>query len=257
MAAIWATGELWLRVPETIRVDFEGELPPGVTSKDLGLWVLKVLGPEAGIYRALEFGGPGLHTLSIESRMVLPNLMAESGAKNAYLEPDAAVFEWLAQRLARTMHVTGQLAAKCTGSFAERRLAAGALYPDPDALYLERHTIDLSELEPIVAAPHNPAKATPLSQVLGTHIDQAFLGTCTNGRLEDLAAAAAILREPDGRVRRVAPGTRTGGHPGIERGAATGVGARLHRDLHRRGRDAGDSRLRPVHGQPFRRPGIG
>ena len=97
MAAIWATGELWLRVPETIRVDLEGELPPGVTSKDLGLWLLKLLGPEAGIYRALEFGGPGLRTLSIESRMVLPNLMAESGAKSAYLEPDAAVFEWLAK----------------------------------------------------------------------------------------------------------------------------------------------------------------
>ena len=211
MAAIWATGELWLRVPETIRVDFEGELPPGVTSKDLGLWVLKVLGPEAGIYRALEFGGPGLHTLSIESRMVLPNLMAESGAKSAYLEPDAAVFEWLAQRLAAkdTMNGTRTSAENADGVLAwTERLAAGALYPDPDAIYLERHTIDLSELEPIVAAPHNPAKATPLSQVLGTHIDQAFLGTCTNGRLEDLAAAAAILREPDGRVRRVAPGTR-------------------------------------------------
>ena len=76
-------------------------------------------------------------------------------------------------------------------SHGTERLAAGALYPDPDTFYLERHTIDLSELEPIVAAPHNPAKATPLSQVLGTHIDQAFLGTCTNGRLENLAAAAA------------------------------------------------------------------
>ena len=205
MAAIWATGELWLRVPETIRVDFEGELPPGVTSKDLGLWVLKVLGPEAGIYRALEFGGSGLHTLSIESRMVLPNLMAESGAKNAYLEPDAAVFEWLAKRLATKGAPNGN--ADRVLAWTER-LAASALYPDPDAVYLERHTIDLSGLEPIVAAPHNPAKATPLSQVLGTHIDQAFLGTCTNGRLEDLAAAAAILREPDGRVRRVAPGTR-------------------------------------------------
>jgi len=173
--------------------------------------VLKVLGPEAGIYRALEFGGPGLHTLSIESRMVIPNLMAESGAKNAYLEPDAAVFEWLAKRLTAKDELNG---TRTSAENADRilawteRLAAGALYPDPDAFYLEQHTIDLSELEPIVAAPHNPAKATPLSQVLGTHIDQAFLGTCTNGRLEDLAAAVAILREPDGRVRRIAPGTR-------------------------------------------------
>jgi 3-isopropylmalate/(R)-2-methylmalate dehydratase large subunit len=229
MAAIWATGELWLRVPETIRLDFDGALPPGVTSKDLGLWVLKILGPEAGIYRALEFGGPGLRTLSLESRMVLPNLMAESGAKSAYLEPDAAVFEWLAQRLAAKgakngtqintddtdkpssssalIRVHSRPGDSVVAAWIER-LAAGALYPDPDADYLERHTVNLSALEPIVAAPHNPAKATPLSQVAGTHIDQAFLGTCTNGRLEDLAAAAAVLRGPDGAVRRVAGGTR-------------------------------------------------
>ncbi len=194
MAAIWATGELWLRVPETIRIELTGELPPGVTAKDLGLWVLKLLGPEAGIYRALEFGGPGLHTLSIESRMVLPNLMAESGVKSAYLEPDEAVFAWLAERRAEP-----------SGSWQPEE---SALYPDPDARYLERHVVDLSALEPMVAAPHNPANAVPLSQVAGTRIDQAFLGTCTNGRLEDLAAAAAVLRRPDGTVRRVAAGTR-------------------------------------------------
>ncbi len=99
VAALWAIGELWLRVPETIRIDLTGALAPGVTAKDLSLWVLQMLGPEAGIYRSLEFGGPGLSTLSLESRMVIPNMMAESGAKNAYLEPDDAVFEWLARRL--------------------------------------------------------------------------------------------------------------------------------------------------------------
>lgn len=80
MAAIWATGQLWLRVPETIRIDLTGELPSGVTAKDLSLTVLQLLGEEAGIYRAIEFGGPGLASLSLESRMVLPNMMAESGA---------------------------------------------------------------------------------------------------------------------------------------------------------------------------------
>jgi 3-isopropylmalate dehydratase small subunit len=257
MAAIWATGELWLRVPETIRVDLEGELPPGVTAKDLGLWLLKLLGPEAGIYRAVEIGGPGLHTLSVESRMVLPNLLAESGVKSAYLEPDDAVFAWLAARLAARAPLTpqswgaggaanapltpqswgaadsprdrgagGAVNAPLTpqswgaadsprgrgaGGAADAwrdRLAAGALYPDPDAAYLARHVVDLSTLEPMVAAPHNPANAVPLSRVAGTRIDQAFLGTCTNGRLEDLAAAAAVLRRPDGSVRRVAAGTR-------------------------------------------------
>ncbi|MEJ5198687.1 MAG: aconitase family protein, partial [Anaerolineae bacterium] len=189
MAAVWATGELWLRVPETIRIDLEGELPPGVTAKDLGLWLLKILGPEAGIYRAVEIGGPGLHTLSVESRMVLPNLLAESGVKSAYLEPDETVFRWLAERLATR--------GRTVETWVER-LAAGALYPDPDAVYLERHVVNLSALEPLVAAPHNPANAVPLSQVAGVHVDQAFLGTCTNGRLEDLAAAAAVLRGPDG-----------------------------------------------------------
>ena len=209
MAAIWATGELWLRVPETIRVDLEGELPPGVTAKDLGLWLLKLLGPEAGIYRAVEIGGPGLHTLSVESRMVLPNLLAESGVKSAYLEPDDAVFAWLAARLAARAPLTPQSWGAGGAADAWRdRLAAGALYPDPDAAYLARHVVDLSTLEPMVAAPHNPANAVPLSRVAGTRIDQAFLGTCTNGRLEDLAAAAAVLRRPDGSVRRVAAGTR-------------------------------------------------
>ncbi len=221
MAAVWATGELWLRVPETIRIELIGALPDGVTAKDLGLWVLKLLGPEAGIYRALEFGGPGLRTLSIESRMVLPNLMAESGVKSAYLEPDDAVFAWLAGRLVarRNAHPAGERGPSVHSSLQEddrdaaraawfAHLAAGALYPDPDASYLERHVINLSDLEPIVAVPHSPAQAVPLSQVAGVRIDQAFLGTCTNGRLEDLAAAAAVLRAPDGNVRRVASGTR-------------------------------------------------
>ena len=237
MAAIWATGKLWLRVPETIRIDLTGTLPSGVTAKDLSLWVLRQLGPDAGIYTALEFGGAGLASLSLESRMVIPNMMAEAGAKNAYLEPDEAVFDWLAQRLvARSPGVDNhdtfnsasagfnrlppasdgglnRRAADHAPSDFNRRataaqFAAGALYPDPDATYQARYTLDLSALEPLVARPHNPANVVPLSQVRGVHVDQAFLGTCTNGRLEDLAAAAAVLRETDGTVRRVAPGTR-------------------------------------------------
>ncbi len=200
VAALWATGELWLRVPETIRVDLVGALRPGVTAKDLSLWLLKLLGPEAGIYRALEFGGPGLRTLSLESRMVIPNMMAEAGAKNAYLEPDEAVFDWLAERRAAR---TGATRAACRAE-----IAAAALYPDADAGYLARYELDLSALEPAISRPHNPANVMPLSQVAGTRVHQAFIGTCTNGRLEDLAAAAAVLRGPDGQVRHVAEGTR-------------------------------------------------
>ena len=208
MAAIWATGELWLRVPETIRIDLIGALPPGVTAKDLSLWVLRQLGPDAGIYTALEFGGPGLASLSLESRMVIPNMMAESGAKNAYLAPDDAVFDWLAQtRCAASQRHRRRLDGARLHESAAR--TQGALYPDPDATYPARlQPLDLAALEPLVARPHNPANVVPLSQVSGVHVDQAFLGTCTNGRLEDLAAAAAVLRGADGAVRRVAPGTR-------------------------------------------------
>jgi 3-isopropylmalate/(R)-2-methylmalate dehydratase large subunit len=201
VAALWATGQLWLRVPETIHIELVGELPFGVTAKDLSLWVLKLLGDEAGIYKAIEFGGPGLGGLSVESRMVIPNMMAEGGAKSAYLPPDARVFEWLASR-------TSPPAPPLRGEGPGERLAQMALYPDADAAYCERHVVDLSRIEPFVACPHNPANVVPLSQVAGTKVDQAFLGTCTNGRLEDLAAAAAVLRAENGQVRRVAAGTR-------------------------------------------------
>jgi 3-isopropylmalate/(R)-2-methylmalate dehydratase large subunit len=200
VAALWATGELWLRVPETIRVDLVGTLPPWVTPKDLSLWLLRLLGPEAAVYAAVEFGGPGLTGLSISGRMVLPNMLAEAGVKSAYLPPDNAVFDWLAPRAARW---TG-----LTVTTVRARLAAGALYPDPDAVYSAHHTLDLGTLEPMIACPHRPDNVVPLGSAAGTHVDQAFIGTCTNGRLEDLAAAAAILREPGGQVRRVAPGTR-------------------------------------------------
>ncbi len=202
VAALWATGELWLRVPETIRVDLAGALGQWVTTKDLGLWLLQRLGPEAGIYRALEFGGPGLRSLSVEGRMVLPNLMAESGAKNAYLEPDQAVFAWLAERLDNRER-TGRSQEECS-----QWLAAGALYPDEDAPYSQRLAVDLGALEPAVAIPHHPAHVAPLSEVAGTPVHQAFIGTCTNGRLEDLAAAAAVLRRGNGAVRKVAQGVR-------------------------------------------------
>ncbi len=200
IAALWATGELWLRVPETILVHLAGRLPPWVSAKDLSLWVLRRLGPEAGIYCAVEFAGPGIAGLSLESRMVLPNMMAEAGVKNAYVPPDSAVYAWLAGRVAAR---TGQPEGECLD-----RIAAGALFPDADATYLARQTVELGELQPFVAAPHRPDNVVPVSALAGIHVDQAFLGTCTNARLEDLKIAASVLRRPDGRVRHVAPGTR-------------------------------------------------
>ncbi len=200
MAAIWATGELWLRVPETIRVELVGELPAGVTAKDLGLWLLREIGADGGIYQSIEFSGPGITGLSVESRMVLPNLMAEAGVKSAYIPPDEATFDWLTPRLAAR---TGWPPAACLA-----RLQASALYPDPGASYAGHLSCDLGAIEPLVACPHSPDNVRPLSEVAGTPIQQAFLGTCTNGRIEDLAEAARVLGHGSGEIKRVAAGTR-------------------------------------------------
>lgn len=195
VAALWATGELWLRVPESMRITLEGTLPPWVTAKDFALRVIGDLGADGGIYASIEFGGPGVMALSLSSRMVLPNMMAEMGAKNAYIAPDAATFDWLAQRLARR---TGRDLEACRAE-----IEAGALYPDVGARYVAEYRYDAASLEPYIACPHSVDNVVPLSQVAGTRVHQAFLGTCTNGRLEDLAAAAAVVKG-----RRVAAGTR-------------------------------------------------
>ncbi len=195
VAALWATGELWLRVPESIRIVLEGSLPLGVTAKDFALRVIGDLGADGGIYQSIEFSGSGIEAMSVESRMVLPNMMAEMGAKNAYVPPDAVVFDWLAPRLARR---TGRPVEECRA-----QIEAGALYPDPDAEYVAEYRYNAAELEPYVACPHTVDNVVPLSEVAGTRVQQAFLGTCTNGRLEDIALAAKVVRG-----RRVAPDTR-------------------------------------------------
>ncbi len=193
--ALWATGEIWLRVPETIRITLEGRLPFGVTAKDLCLRIFCDLGADGGLYRSVEFAGSGVHALSIESRMVIANFMAEFGVKNAYLPPDNMVFDWLAPRRARR---TGEPVEA-----VREHIAVHALYPDPGAIYEAEHAYQLDELEPMVACPHSADHVKPLREVAGIRVDLAFIGTCTNGRLEDIAAAAEILRG-----RRIAPGVR-------------------------------------------------
>lgn len=203
MAAIWATGELWLRVPESLKIIVDGALPPGVTSKDLCLKIIGDLGADGGLYYSVEFHGPAIEAMSIESRMVIPNMMAEFGAKNAYLPPDEKVFDWLARRKADRRPPTGDRRGEAGLDDLKSALASRALYPDTDAVYAAEYHYDVSKLEPLVACPHGVDNVRPLSQVRGTRIQQAFLGTCTNGRIEDLSAAAEVLRG-----RRVAPGTR-------------------------------------------------
>jgi 3-isopropylmalate/(R)-2-methylmalate dehydratase large subunit len=182
VAAIWATGELWLRVPEAMKVVLTGEWPVGVTAKDFCIRLIGDLGVDGGIYMSIEFEGPALRALSLDSRAVIPNMMAEFGAKSAYLRPDEKIFKYLEGRARRPYT---------------------PLYPDEDATYAATYTYDVSTLEPMVACPSSPDNAKPVSAVAGTPIQQAFLGTCTNARLEDLAIAASLIKG-----RRIAPGTR-------------------------------------------------
>jgi len=182
MAAIMATARIWLRVPESLKIVVHGRLREGVTSKDLALRVIGDLGVDGGDYKSVEWHGEGVQALDVEARMVIPNLMAEMGAKNAYIPPDEVTFTWLQGRAKR---------------------AYEPIYPDPDAQYYGVVEYDATAIEPVVARPHRVDNVVPVREVAGTRIDQAFLGTCTNGRLSDLAMAARVLKG-----RKVAPGVR-------------------------------------------------
>lgn len=202
VAALWATGELWLRVPESIKIVVEGELPRGVTAKDLCMRIIGDWGADGGLYASVEFDGSAISKMSLESRMVIPNTMAEFGVKNAYLPPDAAVFEWLARRRIANFRlpISDFQSALYT---LQSEIARGALYPDAHANYSAVYRYDASQLEPYVTCPHRVDHVKPLSQVRGTRVHQAFIGTCTNGRIEDLAMAVEILRG-----KKIARGTR-------------------------------------------------
>ncbi len=197
-AALWATGELWLRVPESMKIVVDGKLPLGVTSKDLCLRIIGDWKADGALYMSVELHGGTISRLSLESRMVIPNMMAEFGAKNAYLPPDEKVFEWLAPRWAKRLGIRDW-----SLEYLVSNLQSQALYPDSDAAYAAEYHYDASTLEPFVACPHRVDNVKPLSQVRGTRVQQCFIGTCTNGRIQDLEAAAEILRG-----RRLARGTR-------------------------------------------------
>ena len=181
-ASVMATGEIWLMVPHSFRVVVKGGLPKGVYSKDIVLHIIGDLGADGADYRSVEFAGPVVEEMSIASRMVLCNMAAEMGAKAGVVEPDEKTRSWL----------TGRTSA----DFQE-------VLADPDAVYERVIEYDVTELAPQVARPHTVDNVVPITEVAGTRIDQAFIGTCTNGRLEDFRVAARILRG-----RTIAPNTR-------------------------------------------------
>jgi len=187
VAAIWATGHIWLRVPDSIKITVKGTMAEWVSAKDLALHIIGRLGADAGNYASAEFHGPTLAALSMESRFVLTNMAAEMGVKNAWIAPDQVTLDWLKSQETSEVCETSEV----------------WLHPDPDAAYIAKHTFDASTMEPMIACPHTVDNVVPISGVAGTPVQQAFLGTCTNGRLEDLALAAQLLKG-----RKVSPGTR-------------------------------------------------
>jgi homoaconitase/3-isopropylmalate dehydratase large subunit len=175
MATVWATGELWLRVPNTIGMTVAGELPAGVYAKDLIMHIIGLLRSDGADYRAVEFTGPCIGGMSVSERMTLCNMAMEMGAKAAMVPPDGTAFAFLKE------------AGVARDSYEP-------VYPDEGARYESRLTIDASALEPQLACPHKVDNVKPLSELTGTEFQQAVIGSCTNGRLDDLAIAAGILK---------------------------------------------------------------
>ena len=172
-AAVMATGQIWLRVPESLRIVISGKLPDRVSAKDVILHIVGDLRADGANYCSVEFTGDTVRDMSIASRMVLTNMAAEMGAKNGVVEPDQTTHAWLESRVGRDYE---------------------EVHADPDATYERVVEYGVSDLAPQVAKPHTVDNVVPVTEVLGTRINQALVGTCTNGRLEDLAVAAEILR---------------------------------------------------------------
>jgi 3-isopropylmalate/(R)-2-methylmalate dehydratase large subunit len=182
MLGVMVNGELWVRVPETIRMEWKGRLAPGVMAKDMMLHMIGRFGMNGSQYQAVEFTGSAVRALPMQERMTLSNMSAELGAQVGLISPDETTYAWLADH-----------GAEC---------APGDWHSD-EGTAIATHVFDAGTLEPQVAAPHSPTNTDGVSRHVGTPIDVAYIGACTGAKLEDLRAAAAVLRG-----RRIAPGVR-------------------------------------------------
>jgi 3-isopropylmalate/(R)-2-methylmalate dehydratase large subunit len=182
MTYVLATGKLWMKVPPTIKFVIHGDFPNLVMSKDLMLYIAGKYTPEVAQYKSVEFVGPTAEKMSISSRMTMANMGVEIGAKFSFFEADQKTLDFLKGRAKRPV---------------------GLFKADSDANYEQVYELDVSRLEPQIALPHDIGNTKPISEVGEIKVDQAFLGTCTNGRLEDFKVAAAILKG-----KKVNPNTR-------------------------------------------------
>jgi homoaconitate hydratase family protein/3-isopropylmalate dehydratase small subunit len=168
-AGIWKRGETWFRVPESVKISLLGRLAENVSAKDLALWIIGMIGSDGANYMSIEYHGAGVETLTISDRMVLANLASEMGAKNAVFPADKVLTSWYGKEIK-------------------------GLWADNDACYSQEITINLEEIFPVVAAPHHVDNIVSIADAAGTIIHEGLIGTCTNGRIEDLRIAADILR---------------------------------------------------------------
>ena len=182
MAAAMATGLLWFKVPAAIKVTLKGKLQPYVSGKDVILHLIGEIGVDGALYQSLEFTGEGVASLSMDDRFTISNMAIEAGGKNGIFPVDEKTMEYISGRVNRPCE---------------------AFEADPDAVYAREVVIDLDKLEPTVAMPHLPENTKVVSQVAGLPINQVVIGSCTNGRISDLRAAAAVLKG-----RKVAGGVR-------------------------------------------------
>jgi len=173
LAGVMITGKIWLRVPETIRLVYRGRLQPWVDGKDLILHTIGDLGVDGARYKAMEFTGEAIAELSMAGRFTMANMAIEAGGKCGIFTPDEKTLAYVRDRVARPWE-----------QFAS----------DPDARFAELREYDCSRIEPQVACPHSPGNVRPVGEMGRVKIDQAVIGSCTNGRIEDLRAAAAILK---------------------------------------------------------------
>ncbi len=182
MATIMISGEIWFRVPEIIKIEINGNLKPGVMAKDVILHILGQLGADVAVYKAIEFCGSYVEELDVAERMVICNMAVEMGAKTAYMVPNHKVLQYIR---ARSSHI-----------FAVPET-------DEDFQYAASYLFEVDELLPQVALPHSVENVVPINEVEQVRVDQAFIGACTGGRVEDIEAAVNILRG-----KKISPNTR-------------------------------------------------
>lgn len=181
-AAVMASGKIWLRVPESIQIVLSGKIPSGVYAKDIVLYLMRKITAQGAVYKSIEFRGEVISALSVESRFTIANMAVEMGAKSGLMEVDEKTKNWLHGKI---------------------KDAIEPVYADSDAVYLKTVEYDISDITPQIACPHSVDNTCPIENVEGTAIQQAFIGTCTNGRLEDLRIAASVLKG-----KKINPGVR-------------------------------------------------